>query len=394
MDKIISSKLSDEFASRAKSWDWDGLFGCLPDPDPVLEKLGEHVSVYRSLMSDAHVWACITGRTNGVLAREWRLKLSGNTKNKAVSTKALKAFKAALTALPMQNVITDMLMAPYFGFAPCEIIWETKNLWKPIKIEGKPPEWFAFDFKNEPKFLSQSHALEGEPLPDLKFLLPRHFPSYKNPYGERTLSRCFWPVAFKRGGFKFWSIFTEKYGMPWPIGKVPRNTDDTRRNNFLTRLKQMVQDAVAVIDDDQSIDMFESKSKNASADIYEKFITIANNEISKAIVGQTLTTEIGKVGSYAASKTHMDVFQQKLDSDKKMVAEQFNILSKWFCDLNFQNADPPIFHFYEEEDLQTERADRDEKLRNQGIVFKQQYFDRVYGFEKGDIEMQTTTDML
>jgi len=387
MDKDLTEKLSNEFASRSRSWDWDGLFGCLPDPDPILEKLGESVHVYRSLMSDAHVWACMTSRIYGVLAREWKLKLPGNTKNKPASEKALQAFKEDLTALPMQNIITDILMAPLYGISPCEITWEKGKRWKPGSIQGKPAEWFAYSFENEPRFLSMSHVLEGEPLPDMKFLMPRHFPTYKNPYGERTLSRCFWPVAFKRGGFKFWAVFAEKFGMPWPVGKVPGSTSDTQRLDLLTRLRQMVQDAVAVINDDQSIEMHESGSKTGSADIYERLITASNREISKAILGQTLTTEVGSSGSYAASKSHMDVRQEIIDADKKMTEEQFNILSRWYCKLNFPEAEPPVFYFYESEDLQLERSERDEKLSNQGVKFQQQYYERAYGFEKGDIEV-------
>ena len=75
------------------------------------------------------------------------------------------------------------------------------------------------------------------------------------------MSRCFWPVAFKKGGFKFWAVFTEKFGMPWLIGKVPRGTGDTDRAQLLDHLVKMVQDAVAVINDDESIAALEFQSK-------------------------------------------------------------------------------------------------------------------------------------
>jgi hypothetical protein len=47
----------------------------------------------------------------------------------------------------------------------------------------------------------------------------------------------------------------------------------------------------------------------------EKLIDKMNAEISKAILGQTLTTEIGATGSYAASNTHMAVRQDIIDAD-------------------------------------------------------------------------------
>ena len=44
-----------------------------------------------------------------------------------------------------------------------------------------------------------------------------------------------------------------------------------------------------------------------------------NSEISKAVLGQTLTTEIGSTGSYAAANTHMAVRQDIIDADKNLL---------------------------------------------------------------------------
>jgi phage gp29-like protein len=136
--------------------------------------------------------------------------------------------------------------------------------------------------------------------------------------------------------------------MPWVVGKVPRSTNDTERGELLTNLASMVQDAVAVVNDDESVEIEEAGGKTASADIYEKLISASNREISKAILGQTLTTEIDKGGSFAATKEHMEVRADLVDQDKRMVCDKFNKLFAWVTELNFDNAIPPLFKFYEE----------------------------------------------
>lgn len=381
--------MTSNVANRFRTWDWVTWWGYLPDPDPVLMKLGGGLETYRKLLSDSHLWSCFVSRTAATLAREWRVEYP-NPKRKRAEKKVVECIEKALEGMDIHQVITDMLFAPYFGMAPCEVDWTVKdNLWLPGKITGKPPEWFVFSQENELRFLSRDHLLEGEPLPAMKFLLPRHFASYDNPYGERLLSRCFWPVTFKKGGFKFWAMLAEKYGMPWVTGKVPRSATDEDRRALLGSLGSMVADACAVINDDESIELLEAGGKSGSNNIYDDLIRAANSEMSKAVLGQTLSTELPKSGgSYAATESHMDVRDDVVFTDQSMIAKALNRLFRWITVLNFGHEDAPEFVFFEEEDLQGDRAERDKKLHEQGVSFTKIYYTRIYGFEDDEIEIQ------
>ena len=392
-----SESLTREIAPRSRSLDWMGIMGFLPDPDPILQKLGQDMAIYRQLLSDAHAWSCYQSRKAGVLSCGWEISESatgGDRPNK----QAYQMIKDMMSGLNVYQINTDMLDAPFYGMSPVEIIWKSgqsisnqqsstiNHKWLPGRIIGKPPEWFMFDPENNLRFKSIDDMIEGEEIPEYKFLLPRHHASYQNPYGERVLSRCFWPITFKKGGFKFWSIFTEKFGMPWIIGKVPRSTNDTERSALLTNLTSMVQDAVAVINDDESVEITEASGKKASADIYEKLIEAGNKEVSKAILGQTASTEgtPGKLGDeHAQIATKEDI----IDSDKQMICSAWNQLFRWITELNFTGANPPEFVFYEEEDLRKVRSERDTELSNQGVRFTKTYYQRTYNLEKDDFEI-------
>ena len=274
--------------------------------------------------------------------------------------------------------------ATLFGFQPLEIMWKRDKSGHvmPERVIAKPPEWFCFDNDNNLKFRTKENYY-GELVPDKKFLLVQNNPTYNNPYGERTLSRVFWNVTFKKGGMKFWVVFTEKYGMPHLIGKHPRGASKAETDSLADMLEEMVQDAIAVIPDDSSVEIQEA-SKSSSAEIYEKLIDKMNSEISKAILGQTLTTEIGSSGSYAAANTHMQVRQDIIDSDKKLVETAINQLIAWICEFNYPNIDVPVFELYAPEDVDLTLAQRDKILSETGVKFTKDYFIKAYGLEDED----------
>ena len=381
--------LTADIAVRSRSLEWMGMFGLLPDPDPVLRKLGQDLTVYRELTVDAHVFSCLQSRKAVTLSKKWELRENPRGSSGA-NRRALALCEDIFADLDVRQVIIDMLEAPFYGMAPVEITWESAGRqWIPRRVEGKPPEWFAFDDDNRLRFISREAMIDGELVPEGKFLLARHGASYQNPYGERVLARCFWPVVFKRGGFKFWAIFTEKFGMPWVRGKVPRATNDTERSRLLGRLVAMVQDAVAVINDDESVEITEAAGKSASADIYERLVGASNREVSKAILGQTLTTELDqKGGSRAATSEHMEVRDDLGDQDQAMVVAEMNRLLSWITELNVSGAMPPVFAFVEEEDVQNERAERDGKLHSQDVDFTPAYYQRTYNLEPDDFTMR------
>lgn len=374
--------LSDEIATRQRSIDFYSLGMYLPNPDPVLKKMGKDITVYKELLGDAHVQGCVTSRKAGVKKLLWEID-----RGKAKSRQA-KFISDALKDIDVDQVIGEILNAPLYGYQVLEVLWTVgENMIVPNAIIGKPQQWFVFSDTNELRFRTKSNYANGEPLPDKKFLLARHDASYENPYGFPVLSCCFWPVTFRKGGFKFWVTFTEKFGMPFIIGKLPRGTGETEKNNLADMLERMIQDAIAVVPDDASIEIPEMKHA-ASPDIYGKLIDTCKSEISIAVLGQNLTTEV-KGGSYAATQGHMEVRADIVDGDRKIPERVINTLIKWIAEYNFsERVELPVFTMYEEENVDLAQATRDKTLSDTGQVrYTKEYFMRTYGFEEGDINV-------
>ena len=381
-NKALKKGIQEEIATRKRALNFYSLANILPDPDIVLRKQGKDVRIYKELLCDSHVFACVQSRKAGVLSLDWDINRGLDKDENA------ELIYNLLKKLDIQKLICDILDATQFGFQPLEIMWkrDKSGYIFPRKIVSKPPEWFCFDDDNNLRFRTKENYF-GELLPEKKFLLAQNNPSYNNPYGERTLSRVFWSVTFKKGGLKFWVVFTEKYGMPHLIGKHPRGATKEETNTLADMLEEMVQDAIAVIPDDSSVEIQEA-NKSSSAEIYEKLIDKMNSEISKAILGQTLTTEIGSAGSYAASNTHFAIRQDIIDTDKKLVESVINQLIQWIYEINFSTADIPVFEMYAPEDVDLTLAQRDKILSDTGVKFTKEYFIKNYGLEDEDFDIR------
>lgn len=373
--------LSEHIATRDRSPDFNYLGSFLPNPDAILKRMGKDVEVYRQLRADAHTGGCIRRRKAAVKSLEWRIN-----RDKA-GARVTRIVEDVFSRLDLDTLINEMLDAVLYGFQPLEVMWARGKggAPQPWDIVGKPPEWFLFDTDAELRFRSRAKWTEGEPLAARKFLLAQQEATYANPYGFADLSMCFWPVTFKKGGLRYWVKFAEKYGMPWAVGKQPRNSPQAETNKLLDQLEAMIEDAVAVIPDDASVEMLQAAGANGNADAYERLLMFCRSEVAIALLGQNQSTEASS--THASAAAGLEVTADIRDGDKGLVEAVLNKqLIRWIVDLNDgPDAPAPEFELYEAEEVSKTLAERDEILARAGLVFTPHYFKRVYGLEDDDI---------
>lgn len=379
----MTNHLINEIATRARSIDHWSLGYYLPNPDPILKKMGKDISVYKELLSDPHLAGCVRRRKAAVKGLHWRLTPTGQIK---IDNMLQQIFKR----LPVSDIINEMMTAILFGYQVLEILWEQKDGYiVPKTVIGKPQEWFVFDEDNALRFRTKENWFVGELLPERKFLLVRQEASYTNPYGIGDLSKCFWAATFKKGGLKFWLEFIEKYGSPWLIGKHHRSASSQETSELADSLEAMIGTAVAVIPDDSSIEILEATGKTASSEVFDQFLKYCKAEIAIAILGQNQTTEAE--ANRASSQAGLEVVKDLRDDDVAMVVSAFNQLLVWICELNFDVQTLPKFELYEQESIDKLQAERDVLLTQMGVVLHEQYVKRTYNFQDGDFSLSNGT---
>jgi len=380
--------LFEEIATRDRSPDFFSLAMSLPDPDPILRKLGQDIRVYRELLADSRVGPCVESRKAAVVSLEWSV-----SRGKAPAAVA-KFVGNCLARLKVDDIIREILNAPLYGMQPLEVVWRRDGTSTvPDRVVGKPVEWFVFAAEdNSLRLRTKANLILGEELPPKKFLLARYNATYDNPYGERVLSRCFWPVAFKKGGMKFWVRMAEKFGSPYLWGKYPRGAAQEDIDELAQKLEAAVQDAVFVTPDDASVQILEAAGKASSSALYKDLKSTCDIDIAIAILGQNLTTDV-QGGSRPAAEVHERVRHEIKDGDKRIVVATMGDLIDWICDLNYgPDVERPLFELYEEEEVDQKLATRDKTLTGTGqIRFTKQYFQTAYGFGDDDIEMVAGT---
>jgi phage gp29-like protein len=389
-DSPSKDEMVAEFATRLSAGaDISGFLGWLPDPDPILRKRGDSAKVLEELTADEQVCMAMQSRKLRVLNKgdyDFYPGLITGQEASADSKKLCEALTKDLERIKLIDVFSSILDAPFYGFSVLELMWRAEGgMLRLDGVEAKPQHWFAFNEENKLVFRGENN-FEGKPVPEGKFVLVRHFPTYENPYGLRLLSRCLWPVAFKRGGTEFLVKFLERFGMPWVVATAQKGAKQHEMNAMASNLAAMVQDAVLVLPAGANVDL--AKSDGKSSEIHESFLQRQDKAISKVLMGQTLTAEMdGKNGSRAASETHYSVASDIEAADSFMLTSAMNDIALAYRDIN---AAPtvlaPVFGFNEPEDF-NEQADLDGKLHKIGVRFKKSHFVRRYGLAQDEFEL-------
>lgn len=373
-DLLISRRTAMESISHK-------YLNILEDPDDVLSRAGLSLATaFDEIQTDGHLSAVMGSRRAAVHSLEWDI-----VRNKAsaqVHKHVLEQFDP--DRVDIIDLVNQILEKNPWGFSPIETKWMADgSRWWISEFVGRPSRWFKFDDENRLRFISMKEPVNGEEIPEYKILLARNNPTYDNPYGEKLFSKSYWPITFKRNGFKWWNIYIEKFAIPSLIGKYPPATSETDAEEFHDMLDDLVADNVSTFPNTLEIDTLEAKGKTASADIFEQLCKYMDAEVSKVWLGETLTTEIGPTGSYAASKTHEGVKNERRDADKHEIERIINQAIEWVVKLNFGDVPSPKFVMSDPLVVTKEQAEIDAILsRELGVKFNEDYIAEEYGKNK------------
>lgn len=360
-----------EIVSSQTDPDFYGSLEVLLNPDKILRKMGKADEVYQAIAQDPHVVGEIRSSRAGLLKFEIKLVAGG-----AEDLRALELCQQVWDGEPSPNmiwsdVLWNMTKAQYYGFVVHEIIWALVNdVLLPVKILDRKNS--RFEFANDGTLLVKMRGkTKSEAVDENRILLTRHQPSSQNPYGMALFSACFWSYTFKHSGFRSFTKFINKYGIPWAIGKYPQGTQDKERNELVTALQQMVEDAVAAIPDGNAVELIEAGGGKSA--LQEAFIRLCNQEMSKALTSQTMATEQSSNGSRAAGEVARGREESVDTSQRVVVEETMNKLFRLITEFNVAGAKPPTFKFYEKDKAPAEWVDTLNKASEKVPVSKAYY---------------------
>lgn len=388
-EAVKKPQITDEVATIAKDIDiFYGWIKRLENPDPVLrsESAGRGLKLYDEVDRDAHAGSVLQQRNLAVVGKEWEIvpAKSARKLGRPAST-SQEEVVADFVSEVLENCNFDqarqeILKAILYGFYSVEVIWNaTNNGIKIRKLIAKHPRRFSFTMERELRLITPANMIEGEPVPDRKFVIFTYGDS-DNPYGRGLGQRLWWPVWFKKNGVKFWLVFLEKFGMPTVKGKYPPGTTPEQQQKLMDAIEAIQSDTGIKIPDSMDIEFLEAS--RAGTVTHEQLCEYMDRQISKAVLGQTASTE-GTPGKLGNEKAQGDVRQEIIEADADLLDGCLNdTLIRWIVDYNFPgvSAYPKIMTYAAAKPNLKEQSEIDKTLVvDIGLPVTAAYFYETYG---------------
>jgi len=134
------------------------------------------------------------------------------------------------------------------------------------------------------------------------------------------LLKCAPQCISKKNMLAFWDMFGEIFGAPMRIAKT-NTTDEAERRKIENALNEMGAAFWGLFPDGTDIEIKES-SRGDAYNVYDKRVDRCNSEISKGVLMQTMTIDSGS--SLSQSETHLEIFEDVIKADAKMLANIIN----------------------------------------------------------------------
>lgn len=351
-NEIAVLSLRDRYSSYPAS-------GLTPERLAAILREADQGDVYRQMElfeemeeKDTHLFSILQTRKLAVQGLDWDiLSYSDDREDKRIAEFVKDTIE---NYEDFDDTVLDLLDAIGKGYSASEIMWTVEHGQARIKdIEWKHPKKFTFDDAWRLRLLTESDPVNGIELPPGKFVFHKYKAKSGHPSRAGVIRVCSWMYLFKNYDLKDWVAFAEVYGKPLRLGKYPSTATKEDKDTLKEALIKLGTDAAGIVSEGTIIEFIEAKGTTGT-NIYDRLAQFCNAEMSKCVLGQTLTSEIGSNGSYAAGKVHNDVRQDLKKADCRALAKTIRRdIIRPLVIFNFgtdQRLPKFKFHFEEPED--------------------------------------------
>lgn len=320
--------------------------------------------LYSDILMDTHLTCVIEKRKNAVLCSDIEFQVNG---------KPDETVNEQIRSPWFNKLIGDIIDARFWGFSLCQFY--------------KEGEWVDYDLVPRKhvdpiKKLILRHQTDVTGLPwdkytDLLFI--------GSPSDLGLLAKAAPWVIYKRNTTGDWSQFSEIFGMP--IQEYIYDSDDEEsRQRAMEDAANTGSLAQFFHAKDTEFKLTEAGNKTGSADVYERLCERCNNEISKLVLGNTLTTESSENGTQALGTVHKKVEDKVAQADKNYVLNVLNYdMSDIFARMGINTAGG-VFCFPEKKEIDsTTKLNIITTLKsNFNLPVSDDYLYEEFGVEKPD----------
>lgn len=342
----------------------------------------QQVELYEEMEEkDAHLASLLQTRKAAVQGMKYRVLPYSQGR---AEQQAAELVAEVVAAVEFDRIVVELLDALGKGFAVSEILWEIDRERVVVAdIRQIPPKRISFREGDEPVLMGED-GLTPVAVPPWKLIMHRHWLRSGSVVRGGVLRCIAWVYLFKNYALKDWAIFNEVFGMPLRVGKYEPTATPEDREALARAVAALGSDAAAVIAKNMEIEFVEAGGRDGGRG--NPFLAMAefcNQEMSKAILGQTLTTEVSpRGGAYAAARVHEQVRRDLVQSDADNLAATLRTqLFRPLVGFNFGwDCGVPLLHFYQEDqqDLKA-MSEAYRNLHEMGVQIPEEHVAEVFG---------------
>jgi len=355
-----------------------------------------------AIAADSRVQSAMKALSGGLLGAPITFKIPKKYRSDPDAKKCHRIWERHWQDMHAEPALLDLLeTSSSLGFAYAQILWDTSGkYWKPY-LQSFNARYSYYHW------LLRAHVvitLDGQvPVTpgDGHWILHAPYGQYRGWMRGALRALAQWWLA-RNYALRDWARYCERHGFPLFLADCPFGADPNDIANFQATLQGVGQETILQLPGSVDVTKYgkydlrylEPKDENWQA--FKELIIQCNNEITMALLGQNLTSEV-KEGSLAAARVHANVLQMILESNARAAAKTLYVqVLRPFAALNFGDpriAPIPCWNVSPDEDFKMKADTADSasrslnQLRQAGFKVKDpaRYL-KQFGLKLGDVE--------
>lgn len=306
--------------------------------------------------------------------------------NKRLSAVARERFEFQRDGKPVDEV-NEQIKSPWFRAWIKDAV--NSKMWGFSLFQFKRNEqgWITYDLIDRKHFdpvkrqvLLYETDVTGVPLE----LFSNCLVVCDEPRGLGILATCAPYALYKRGNLGDWAQFCQIFGMP--IREyVYAAGDEEARKRLLNDAKIQGANAVYIHPEGSTMTLHEAQGKSGTNDLYERFTNNCNDEMSIAVLGNTLTTKSDTNGTQALGTVQAKEQMKITEDDVQFILDLLNYdMTEIFASLGINTEGGEFVRVetkYPDKQVQINVVS---KLKDMGLPMSDEYLYKTFDVEKPD----------
>ncbi len=285
------------------------------------------------MQRDPHLSSIDRSRRVGVTARQFKVKPFNASPLAVTVSKFMQAVVENIENF--RDACYELLQANASGMSISEIIWDPNRMVRfpvegsygkiyiptPIQIDWIHNKHLQFDIVKDSPLLNQSGGYVDIAVAPDKFIY--HVTTGSGQARCRGfMYPCSWYHMQKQIAIARWDVALDLFGIPSAYIKNAKDIFENpeRRAQYELFAQQLGQGQIAITTDDLDVNFGTTPQGLDARGMHAALIGLSNAEMSKCVLGSTLTVELSQTGSYNAAAEHAMVKESIIRMDSENLA--------------------------------------------------------------------------